>query len=72
MNEMFVMEIAKYINIDANILVGIANDRLRHECRNLHSLAAMMGVKEKQLEDRLAEIGYHYEQGLNQFRPDIK
>ncbi len=61
------MEIAKYINIDANILVGIANDRLRHECRNLHSLAAMMGVKEKQLEDRLAEIGYHYEQGFNQF-----
>ena len=66
------MEIAKYINMDANILVGIANDRLRHECRNLHSLAAMMDVKEKQLEDRLAEIGYHYEQGLNQFRPDIK
>ncbi|MCP4991127.1 MAG: DUF4250 domain-containing protein [Colwellia sp.] len=72
MNERFVMEIAKYINIGANILVGIANNRLRHECRNLHSLAAMMGVKEKQLEDRLAEIGYHYEQGLNQFRPDIK
>ena len=66
------MEMTKYINMDANILVGIANDKLRHECRNLHSLAAMMDVKERQLEDRLAEIGYHYEEGLNQFRPDIK
>lgn len=66
------MEIAKYINMDANILLGIANDKLRHECRSLHSLAAMMDVKEQQLEDRLAEIGYHYEQVLNQFRPDIK
>lgn len=66
------MEIAKYINMDANILLGIANDRLRHECKNLHSLAAMMDVEEQQLENRLAEIGFHYEEGLNQFRPDIK
>jgi len=66
------MEMTKYINMEANILLGIANDKLRHECRSLHSLAAMMDVKEQQLENRLAEIGYHYEEGLNQFRPDIK
>ena len=66
------MEMTKCVNMDANILLGIANDKLRHECRNLHSLAAMMDVKEQQLENRLAEIGYHYEEGLNQFRPDIK
>jgi len=58
--------------MDANILLGIANDSLRHECRNLHSIAALMDVQEKQLEGRLAEIGYHYEEGLNQFRPNIK
>jgi len=68
----WVMEMTKYINMEANILLGIANDKLRHECRSLHSLAAMMDVKEQQLENRLAEIGYHYEEGLNQFRPDIK
>ncbi len=67
----YLMEMTKYISMDANILLGIANDKLRHECRNLHSLAKMMDVKEQQLENRLAEIGYHYEQGLNQFRPDI-
>lgn len=66
------MEMTKYINMEANILLGIANDKLRHECQSLHSLAAMMDVKEQQLENRLAEIGYHYEEGLNQFKPDIK
>ena len=66
------MDMTKCINMDANILLGIANDRLRHECRSLHSLAALMDVKDKQLENKMAEIGFHYEQGLNQFRPDIK
>lgn len=68
----WVMEMSKCIHMDANILLGIANDKLRHECRNLHSLAMMMEVNERQLESRLAEIGFHYEEGLNQFRPDIK
>lgn len=66
------MEMTKCVNMDANILLGIVNDRLRHECRNLHSLAAMMDINERQLENRLAEINYHYEEELNQFRPDIK
>lgn len=57
--------------MDPNILLGIANDRLRHECPNLHSLAAMMEVEERQLENKLAEIGFHYEAQLNQFRPDL-
>ena len=57
--------------MDPNILLGIANDKLRHECRNLHSLAAMMEVDEQQLEKKLAEIGFHYEAQLNQFRPDL-
>jgi len=64
------MEMTKYINLDANILIGIANDKLRHECDSLHSLAAMMGVNEHELENKLAEIGFHYEAELNQFRPD--
>ena len=66
------MEMTEYINMDANILLGIANDKLRHECRNLHSLAAMMEVEEQLIENRLAEIGFHYEAGFNQFKPDIK
>jgi len=66
------MELENCINMDANILLGIANDKLRHECQSLHSLAALMDVKEQQIENRLAEIGFHYEKDLNQFRPNIK
>ncbi len=66
------MEMTKSINMDANILLGIANDRLRHECPSLHSLAALMDVNERQLENRLAEIGFHYQHELNQFMPDIE
>lgn len=66
------MEMTQCINLEANILLGIANDILRHECQNLHSLAMMIDVNEQQIENRLAEIGFHYEEGLNQFRPDIK
>lgn len=67
-----IMEMTKCIDMDANILLGIANDKLRHECNDLHSLAAMMDVNEQQLKNRLAEINFHYEEALNQFKPDIK
>lgn len=66
------MEITKCMTMDANILLGIANDRLRHECQNLHSLAALWDVDEHKLEDKLAQISFHYEKALNQFMPDIK
>lgn len=66
------MEITSCINMDANILLGIANGRLRHECQNLHSLAAMLGVEDQQIENKLAEINFHYEAGINQFKPDSK
>lgn len=66
------MEITNCMQMDPNILLGIANDKLRHECKNLHSLASRMNVEQQQLENKLAEIGFHYEVGLNQFMPDIK
>lgn len=66
------MEITNCMNIDANIFLGIANDRLRHECKNLHGLAALLDVDEQKIATRLAEINFHYETRLNQFMPDIK
>lgn len=65
------MEMSQCMQLDPNIFLGIANDKLRHECKNLQSLAALMDVEQRQIETRLAEIGFHYEAGLNQFRPDI-
>lgn len=66
------MEISRCVNLDPNILLGIVNDRLRHECHSLHGLAAMLDVEQQQLENRLAEISFHYEEQLNQFRPIVK
>lgn len=65
------MDMTMCINMDANICLGIANDKLRHECRNLHSLALMMDVHENELENKLASIGFHYDVDLNQFMPDL-
>lgn len=61
----------KSIKMDPNILLGIANEQLRHECDSLESLAAAMDVDPSKIEDRLAEIYFHYEIGLNQFKPDL-
>lgn len=66
------MDMSKCAKMDPNILLGIANDKLRHECGNLHSLAAMMEIDENKLEDKLAGIGYHYDVNLNQFSPDLR
>lgn len=66
------MDMSKCAQMDPNILLGIANDKLRHECGNLQSLASMMDMDETRLEDKLAGIGYHYEVGLNQFSPDLE
>lgn len=66
------MEISRCMQMDTNILLGIVNDRLRHECQGLKNLAAMLDVEQQQLENKFAESGFHYEAGQNQFRPDHK
>lgn len=66
------MEMSKCIDMDANILLGIANDKLRHECKDLHDLAALMDVQERKLTSKMAEIDFHYEEELNQFMPNIR
>ena len=66
------MDIPNCATMDPNILLGIANDKLRHQCGNLHSLASMMEIDENKLEDKLAGIGYHYDVNQNQFSPDLQ
>ncbi|AWB67227.1 DUF4250 domain-containing protein [Saccharobesus litoralis] len=66
------MDMTSCVNMDPNILLGIVNDKLRHECGNLQSLAALMDVDEDRLEDKLAGIGFHYDVGQNQFSPDLE
>ncbi len=65
------MDMSKCAQMDANILLGIVNDKLRHECRSLHSLASMMDIDENKLANRLSDIGYHYDENRNQFSLDL-
>lgn len=65
------MDLRQTFELEPNILLGIINDKLRHECSDLHNLACMMEVDESQIEDKLSRIGFHYEAGLNQFSPDL-
>ncbi|WAJ69515.1 DUF4250 domain-containing protein [Catenovulum adriaticum] len=65
------MDLHKAVSLQPNILLGIVNDQLRHDCGDLHSLACVMEVDENTIEDKLARIGYHYESEINQFSPDL-
>ena len=54
--------------MDANILLGIVNEKLRLECDSLDELLSMFNFDRQQLAQRMAEIGYHYDPVCNQFR----
>lgn len=52
------MDISTLQRLDANILLGIINEKLRLECDGLEELLAV----------RLGQIGYHYDPLSNQFK----
>ena len=54
--------------LDANILLGIINEKLRLECDGLEELLAYYDMTEDQLATRLQQIGYHYDPMSNQFK----
>lgn len=54
--------------LDANILLGIVNEKLRLECDNLDELLAYYDMSEDQLATRLEQIGYQYDGMSNQFK----
>jgi len=54
--------------MDANILLGIVNEKLRLECDSLDELLALFNFDRGQLASKLDTIGYHYDPVCNQFR----
>ncbi|MBP9568621.1 MAG: DUF4250 domain-containing protein [Aeromonadaceae bacterium] len=62
------MDLSSYLRMDANILLGIINEKLRLECDSLDELLSMFNFDRQQLAQRMAEIGYHYDPVCNQFR----
>lgn len=51
------MDISTLQRLDANILLGIINEKLRLECDGLEELLAYYDMSEEQLAGRLDQIG---------------
>ncbi|MBL0456739.1 DUF4250 domain-containing protein [Aeromonas enteropelogenes] len=62
------MDISTLQRLDANILLGIINEKLRLECDGLEELLAYYDMSEEQLASRLGQIGYYYDPLTNQFK----
>lgn len=62
------MDTGYLLNLDANILLGIVNEKLRLDCDSLDDLALTFGLNEEALSRRLEGIGYHYDIVTNQFK----
>lgn len=54
--------------MDPNILVGMVNMKLRNQFANLSALARYYELNESELKNKLAEGGFEYLPGPNQFR----
>lgn len=56
------------LSIEPNILVSIINMKLRDFYSSLSILCKDIGIKEKEIEDKLEGIGYKYDEDKNQFK----
>ncbi|MFQ1769738.1 DUF4250 domain-containing protein [Aeromonas veronii] len=65
------MDISTLQRLDANILLGIINEKLGLECDGLEELLAYYDMSEEQLAGRLDQIGYHYDPLSNQFKAHL-
>lgn len=62
------MDKGQYISMDPNILLSIVNMKLRDFYSNLSSLCDDMDIEEEALKQKLSEIGYKYDDNINQFK----
>lgn len=53
---------------DNFMLLSMINMKLRDQFQNLDDLCRSEGISRQELEKRLAEVDYHYNPGINQFR----
>lgn len=62
------MEYGVLLNLDPPVILGIVNEKLRVECDSLASVAQAYGVRQRQLQLKLAAMGYRYDPLSNQFK----
>ena len=63
------MEKNNYTFGDPFILLSRVNMKLRDYFGSLSELCEVENIPQKELEERLEQIGYRYNQELNQFKP---
>ncbi len=62
------MDKSNYMSMDPNILLSIVNMKLRDFYSNLDSLCDDMNFSKEFLKEKFNEIGYSYDENINQFR----
>ncbi len=62
------MDKGQYISMDPNILLSMVNMKLRDFYSNLSALCDDMEIEEEALKEKLSEIGYEYDDNINQFK----
>ncbi|MBK1828590.1 DUF4250 domain-containing protein [Haloferula rosea] len=62
------MNLKSFQTMDPHLLVGLINTELRNQAESLEDLVKTHGIEEEALVLRLAEAGYVYQSGQNQFR----
>ncbi|WP_426348263.1 DUF4250 domain-containing protein [Alloiococcus sp. CFN-8] len=63
------MEEKNYTFGDPFILLSRVNMKLRDYFDSLEDLCEIENIPQKELEERLQEIGYGYQREVNQFKP---
>ncbi|KDM91802.1 DUF4250 domain-containing protein [Photobacterium galatheae] len=62
------MEIRNLLNMDANIVLGIVNERLRLECDTIEELSTRYELDQNALREKMESLGYRYDPISNQFK----
>ncbi|MDG3087926.1 DUF4250 domain-containing protein [Vibrio hannami] len=62
------MDLSDVTNLDSTILLGIVNEKLRHECSSFEDLVSMYEMDVENLIGKLDGLGYQYDPLTNQFK----
>lgn len=62
------MDLSSYRRMDPHLLLGLVNTELRNHCESLEDLVKTHDLDQEVLVGKLAEAGYSYREGQNQFR----
>ena len=62
------VDLSNYLQMDANLLLGLLNTELRNHCESLDDLVKTHDLDEESLVAKMAKSGYTYQSEQNQFR----